>query len=115
MLAADAPAVSERIDMKQGCKTNPQLAGACTKVRGRLSAYDGNPTFRIWPLGSKRMLGVVDDRRKLSIPAPIRTKVTSGHDVHAEFLVCPFTASRPEAMQYVCIEEASHVSIRTRP
>jgi hypothetical protein len=33
--------------------------GECFWVRGRLSAANGNPTFRIWPIGTHRMLGVL--------------------------------------------------------
>jgi hypothetical protein len=41
---------------KKSCKEHPMLSGPCFKVRGRMSFYNGNPTVRIWPLGTKRML-----------------------------------------------------------
>src|SRR5689334_2514264 len=40
------------------CKANPDLAGKCFVVHGRLRAYNGNPTYRIWPAGTRRLLGV---------------------------------------------------------
>lgn len=43
------------------CKGNPAVIGACFKVHGRLSSWNGNPTFRIWPTGTKRMLGVREE------------------------------------------------------
>lgn len=51
MLAAATPP-------SQPCKANPNLAGRCFVVRGRLRAYNGNPTFRIWPAGTNRLLAV---------------------------------------------------------
>ena len=40
------------------CKGNPALVGQCFTIHGRLRAYNGNPTFRIWPIGTRRIVGV---------------------------------------------------------
>jgi len=59
----EAFALEREIDMKAGCKNNPQIGGACFSVHGRLSAYNGAPSLRIWPIGTHRLLGVLKDQR----------------------------------------------------
>jgi hypothetical protein len=39
------------------CKT-PENAAACYWAHGRLSAYDGTPSFRLWKIGTRRILGI---------------------------------------------------------
>src|SRR5438045_754398 len=39
------------------CKT-PENAPQCYWMHGRLSVYNGNPTFRIWQIGTHHILGV---------------------------------------------------------
>src|SRR4051794_131894 len=39
------------------CKT-PENAAMCYSTRGRLSFYNGNPPYRLWRIGTKRMLGI---------------------------------------------------------
>src|SRR3990172_3750180 len=48
------------------CKT-PEIAPMCYWARGRLAVYNGNPGWRIWKIGTKRILGVYsgpDSERK---------------------------------------------------
>ena len=69
----------------------------------------------LWPIGTKRMLGVTAGPRIDDADDPIwpRTlKVTPDDDVYADFEVCPFTPQREGAMQLVCIESASHVVVK---
>jgi hypothetical protein len=42
----------------QTCKGDPDLTGACCTVHGRLSAWNGTPTYRILRIGTRRILGV---------------------------------------------------------
>ncbi len=44
----------------QACKSDPDIVGVCFTVHGRLSAWNGAPTMRIWRIGTKRILGVHD-------------------------------------------------------
>jgi hypothetical protein len=53
------------------CQSDPDLVGACFTVHGRLSAFNGNPTFRIWRIGTKRYLGVSGE----VLPDPLTGKV----------------------------------------
>jgi hypothetical protein len=102
------------------CRTNPQLVGRCFVVHGRLFVANGNPTFRIWRVGTKRILGVnqsthaaEDDPR--DFPPEIRRfipdKVWDIGDLYGDYTVCPFTQERPGWMQYVCIASATHLAL----
>lgn len=105
----------EPINMAMGCKSNPQLVGKCFVVRGRLSAYNGNPTFRIWRTGTSRFLGVVPSEDPRSLPAELRGVANFEHDVFGTFTVCPFTPSKAGVMQFVCVEAVRDTRVRTRP
>lgn len=91
------------------CKGNPALVGACFVVRGRLSVYNGNPVYRIWRIGTDRMLGLAGAH--IGDPEIMPRDLGCGPhcDVYADFLVCPFTKSKPGVMQRVCIEGASKI------
>ena len=90
------------------CKANPQLAGPCFVVHGRLRAYNGNPTFRIWRIGTGRLLGVTGAQPGEDPIMPTKLGCDFDHDVYADFEVCPFTQEKPGVMQRVCIESAQN-------
>jgi hypothetical protein len=92
------------------CAARSDLVGPCFEVRGRLSFWNGAPSARIWPVGTKRLLGVHSD---LLPPALAQTH---GFDTElwARFTVCPFTASKPGRMQFVCIDSWRDLTIRHR-
>ncbi|WP_150105023.1 hypothetical protein [Pseudogulbenkiania ferrooxidans] len=115
VLFASTKSFGAEIDMKAGCKSNPQLVAACFTVHGRLSAYNGTPGLRIWPIGPHRLLGIIKDEDPLAIPESIRNEVGFGKDISGDFLVCPFTKSKPGQMQLVCVEEVSNVQVKKRP
>lgn len=89
----------------------PSVGKAFT-VHGRLSAWNGAPTHRIWIVGTKRMLGV-----HAGTPMPDNLKpFTQSFDVQVigDFVVCPVTTSRPGVMQMVGIVSASHLQPQAR-
>jgi hypothetical protein len=90
------------------CHSDPDLVGACFTVHGRLSAFNGNPTFRIWRIGTKRYLGVSQE----VLPEPLTGKVNFDGYAVGDFLVCPFTVEKPGWMQMVCIESASNLRFK---
>jgi len=107
--AIDTVCAATSMDMSLGCKTNPRLVGQCFKIHGRLSqGYVGPPSRKIWPIGTKRLLGVVESDNS-----------TFGEDVdhfvYGDFEVCPFTPSQPNWMQFVCIESGSNLYVQKRP
>lgn len=92
----------------QACKSDPDIVGECFTVHGRLSAWNGTPTMRIWRIGTKRILGVHDD----IMPESLTFQVGWDVDAYGDFQVCPFTKKRPGEMQMVCIEQAKHLLIK---
>lgn len=103
----------------KSCRQHPRLAGRCFNVRGRLATYAGNPALRISRTGSKRVLGVSDQRFKepgvTNIPEDILSQLTGETTVTADFLVCPFTKSKLGEMQLVCIESAKNTVVKKAP
>lgn len=99
---------------EQPCKANPGLAGSCFVARGRMRAYNGNPTFRIWKIGTGRLLGVtgVHPGEEPILPAGLACGFDC--DVFADFEVCPFTRERPGVMQRVCVESAANRKVVQR-
>jgi hypothetical protein len=94
------------------CATDPRVVAVCTRLHGKLFAANGTPTFRIARLGTTRILGISDEANGL--PPAIATLMLIHGDaltmrIFADFRVCPFTRQRPGAMQFVCVDRASHV------
>jgi len=79
--------------------------------------YNGTPTFRIWVIGTHRVLGVQeirlgDDPERPLAPEDVLGKVGfMEYEIYADFEVCPLSVEKPRAMQMVCIEAAKHVVI----
>lgn len=95
------------------CAERADLAGPCFAIRGRASLANGNPTVRIWKVGTKRVLGLSDGRCTRPecepLPAELRAALDWDHAVLGDFVLCPFTRPRPGAMQLVCIEHATRL------
>jgi hypothetical protein len=98
---------------RAACRTHPDLVGPCFHVRGRAALYNGNPTVRIWKVGTRRLLGVSDRRCQAPdcepLPAALRALLSWDHPVFGDFELCPFTRARPGVMQFVCVAAASHM------
>jgi hypothetical protein len=78
------------------------------EVHGSMRAYNGNPTFRIWRIGTNRPLGVTGVHPGEEPILPEGLACGFG-DVFADFEVCPFTKERPGVVRRVCIEAAKNV------
>ena len=98
------------------CAEQPGLVGPCFSVRGRASFANGNPSVRIWKIGTNRVLGVSESQCQEpecpQMPADLRGRLDWDHAIFADFVVCPFTKSAPGHMQLVCVESASRVEVR---
>lgn len=94
------------------CASHPNIVASCFEVHGRLSFWNGAPSARIWPVGTKRLLGVHSD-----ILPPALEQKPRGFETEwwADFTVCPFTPSQPGHMQFVCIESWRHLIIKQHP
>ncbi len=98
----------------QACKSDPDLVGKCFTVHGKISAWNGNPTFRIHPADTKRLLGVTAAPFPLAetpvLPETLEGKVNMDTEATGDFYVCPFSAEKPGHMQMVCVEAADKVT-----
>lgn len=107
---------SARETKEKSCRAHPQLIGRCFNVRGRLSTYNGAPALRIWRVGTRRMLGISEQRFSVAgyrnVPADIESQLNQDVAIFGDFLVCPFTRSRPGEMQLVCIEAGKNLVVR---
>src|SRR6185437_7143685 len=78
--AQAAPGPSTGGQAARDCRPTPVPAQPCFSVRGRLSAWNGAPTFRLHPDGSKRLLGVVggdgDPASRSVLTANLRAAMT---------------------------------------
>lgn len=101
------------------CRPSTAARAPCFSVRGRLSAWNGAPTFRLHPDGSKRLLGVVggdgDPASPSALTPALRAAMTPSAPgdllaVTASFRVCPLAPDRPGRMRPVCIADASRIA-----
>jgi|SRR5579864_285247 len=123
------------------CRT-PENASLCYWTHGRLSAYEGDPTYRIWKIRTRRILGVFngpshfppsiasfdDDVFNPEFPANLEQAYLTDRrrwqkegntdheppDIFADFEVCPLEAEKKGEMQAVCIESAKNVYVEKR-
>jgi hypothetical protein len=118
------------------CKT-PEIAASCYWTHGRLSLYNGNPSLRLWQVGTKRILGIYSgphserydplDNEHPELPANLdraydaeykRRLALKDRDAglpepsFGDFEVCPLEPEHPGRMQSVCIEAVKHIFIQ---
>jgi hypothetical protein len=91
----------------------------CQWVDGRLSVYNGTPSFRIWPRGTKRLLGVVSksgaSEGRNVLPAKVRSMAPSfSRELWGSFRVCPKTPDRAGWMRMVVLTDARSVIAKER-
>jgi hypothetical protein len=98
-----------RVEEHQACKADPDIVEACFTIHGRLHVWNGSPSLRIWHVGTKRMLGVLDD---FPLPESLDSYDLLNGELWGDFEVCPFAKDRPGAMRMVCVESASRLSYK---
>jgi hypothetical protein len=106
------------------CKT-PENASECYWTRGRITIGNGNPTFRMWKIGTKRLLGIFSgpsvshdrlspDQEHPELPAnvdKIWTIRLGAPPLYGDFEVCPLAPEHPGAMRPVCVESAKNLFV----
>lgn len=103
------------------CKT-PENAATCYWTRGRLGFYNGTPAYRLWKIGTHRLLGIYSgpsaersdslDNERPQFPANLQEKFRPTENrIFADFEVCPLEPERPGAMQAACIESAKNIFV----
>lgn len=104
------------------CKT-PQNAASCYWTHGRITEGNGTPAYRMWKIGTKRLLGIYSgpsgykddslslDNENPEFPANVE-KVWDpriGAPLFGDFEVCPLAPEHPGAMRPVCVESAKNL------
>ncbi len=114
------------------CKT-PEIAPSCYWTRGRLRIANGNPSYRLWKIGTNRLLGIYsgpvafNSRRESkyaldnegpqfpsNVDRALWQSVTGPwpNVIFADFEVCPLDKEKPEVMQPACIESAKNLVVK---
>src|SRR5712691_11461900 len=118
ILCSSVSGLSPPVAAEKSCREHPQLIGKCFSVHGRLATYNGNPAVRLWRIGTRRVLGVSDQRFSLpgyrNLPEDLSQELNGENSISGYFLVCPFTPAKPREMQLVCIESAKNVVVGSR-
>jgi hypothetical protein len=82
-------------------------------VHGRLSIYNGNPSHRIWIIGTHRLLGVSESIDEVpSMPKELFPLLSSQREVYGDFVVETVTPYKQGSMQMVRIVSASKIVVR---
>jgi hypothetical protein len=101
------------------CKTEAN-AKSCYWARGRLSANMGAPAFRLWKIGTHRVLGIysgptvdfAEDNEHPAFPENVqRVFRPMQNRIFADFEVCPLEPEKPGTMQAACIESAKNIFV----
>ncbi len=105
---------------KVACKT-VENAKTCYWTHGRLSIYNGNPTFRLWKVGTHRLLGIYSgpgagafdaglvDADDVELPVNLMQHDFTKASVFGDFEVCPLAPEKEGRMQPACIESAKGI------
>ena len=98
-------------DLKKPCNNLNGIIGDCFTFEGRPSLFNGNPSLRIWRIGTKRILGVHEIINETTgeepcIPENLKKAINDNFsiEVYGEFTVCPLTKAEPGVMQMVCVD-----------
>jgi len=123
LCAVVAQALPQQSDKRKiPCKA-PENAATCYWTHGRLNFYNGAPSYRIWKIGTKRILGVYSgpstypprtaaDSELPEFPANIdKVFRPPTNSIFADFEVCPLEPERKGEMQAVCIESARKILV----
>jgi hypothetical protein len=119
LLASAAPQSAPT--RKIPCKT-PEIAESCYWTHGRLSFYNGTPAYRLWKIGTHRILAVHSgpsvkrgeqwDNESPEVPANVERAFTQPFDwIFADFEVCPLEPEKAGVMQRACIESAKNIVV----
>ena len=81
-------------------------------VHGRLTYYNGNPSSRIWIVGTKRLLGVRESGDEVAyMPKELRDLMSWDREIFADFVVEPLTPYKERVMQMVRVVSVSKIVV----
>jgi hypothetical protein len=96
--------------------------GQCRTVHGRMALYNGTFSFRIWVIGTRRILRIVDDNGNNfneldKLPASLSRSLEPYRDdlfrprLFTDYRVCAFTKSESGVMQSVTLVDAKNIRV----
>ena len=91
----------------------PHEAGECGWVHGRYAVYNGSGIRRIWVIGTRHMLNLIDDDD--TAPAELDARNWSGSDgpaneaLYGDFFVCARERYRRGHMQHIYVRRVRHL------
>ena len=98
---------SNPVNASPSCASDKRLVAPCFTVRGRLSSWNGAPTYRIWIIGTKRLLGVSEGKFAPDGYGLLPTEIPQPTDFDTayfgDFTVCPFEPDNSQKMRLVCV------------
>jgi hypothetical protein len=99
------------------CEDKSRFVAPCFGVHGRLSIFNGTPGIRIWKIGTKRVLGVLNDgdAEERSLPPELAKLVAVDVRIYGDFEVCPLTTQQSKKMQMVCLLSGKNLLVRKTP
>ena len=107
---------SSKVFEDKPCREHPKLVGKCFKVHGRLSVYNGAPALRLFNSGTRRVLGISEQRFALpgyrNVPQEITSNIDQDKSLIGDYVVCPFTRQQRGEMQMICIQSVSNLEVR---
>jgi hypothetical protein len=86
-------------------------AGSAFQVHGRLSLANGNPGFRIWIVGTKRILGVAESPPEQPLMPSKLFDLARENFVFSDFTVVPLTKDEPGVMRMVRVIRAEKIVV----
>jgi hypothetical protein len=123
VLFASALNVSARTDPERTIQRKTQaIAKSCYWTHGRLGAGNGTPAFRLWKVGTNRLLGIYSgpsvnrieslDNEGPELPDNLLIKFRPYQNrVYADFEVSPLELEKPHHMQAARIESAKNIVV----
>lgn len=96
------------------CEDKSRFVDTCFSIHGRLFVSNGTPGVRIWRIGTKRVLGVLNDgdTGERSLPPDIVKLVAVDVHIYGDFEVCPLTKQQSGKMQMVCLLSGQNLLVR---
>lgn len=119
-VALSAGGAPQRVHKRKiPCKT-PANEASCYWTHGRLSFYNGTPSYRLWKIGTRRILAVHSgpsvkrgtqwDNENPELPANVERAFKGPFNlIFADFEVCPLEPEKAGVMQRMCIESAKNI------
>ena len=106
-------AQSDRIAADQICtSTDSIFIAPCRQFRARLTGGADNIAVRIWPVGTRRVLGYAGAALRCKLPENIESLMERETTIFADVTIRPVSRDIPGHMQFVCIASATHVRVQ---